>query len=196
MTTWKNVETSKTHRLFYPQVPVLVTVEFEARIGGMPAIWCMPLSFTPPLIGVAVAPEHETYKMLIGAGAFGINWLEFKYAKEIARLGQMSAKQSMDKLSSVGLTPIKETKTSQPLIGQASAILECKLAERHRFGTHELVVGEVLRASSNDYFDGEYWDFSNYNALLYAGTKATETQSWVFISTRGEIVTIPYGNAE
>jgi flavin reductase (DIM6/NTAB) family NADH-FMN oxidoreductase RutF len=58
--TWKDVDPAKVHRLFYPQVPVVVTVEHTRRIGAMPAIWCMPLSFNPPLIEVSVAPEHET----------------------------------------------------------------------------------------------------------------------------------------
>jgi flavin reductase (DIM6/NTAB) family NADH-FMN oxidoreductase RutF len=47
---WKEIDRAKVHRLFYPQVPVAVTAEFEGRIGGMPAIWCMPLSFTPSVL--------------------------------------------------------------------------------------------------------------------------------------------------
>ena len=31
--TWKDVDPAKVHRLFYPQVPVIVTVERTARIG-------------------------------------------------------------------------------------------------------------------------------------------------------------------
>jgi len=64
---WNDVGGDKFHRLFYPQVPVIITSQFEGRVGGMPAIWCVPLSFKPPLIGVAIAPEHETYKILIDA---------------------------------------------------------------------------------------------------------------------------------
>jgi flavin reductase (DIM6/NTAB) family NADH-FMN oxidoreductase RutF len=39
----------------------------------MPAIWRMPLSFNPPLIGIALAPEHETYGMIVKARAFAVN---------------------------------------------------------------------------------------------------------------------------
>jgi len=48
----------------------------------MPAIWCMPLSFNPPLVGVAIAPEHETYRIIMDAGAFGTNWLAFSHARQ------------------------------------------------------------------------------------------------------------------
>src|SRR5208282_2893350 len=148
MAGWKDIETSKVHRLFYPQVPVVVTVEFEGQIGGMPAIWCTPLSFDPPLIGVAVAPDHQTFKMLMGARTFGINWLDYSYAKELAQLGNTSAKGLTNKLTSAGLKTFKGKKTMQPLIEQSSANLECQLNQNYRVGTHELVVGEVLSASA------------------------------------------------
>lgn len=74
---WNDVDPERVHRMFYPQVPVIVTTQFQERIGGMPAIWCVPLSFKPPLIGVAIAPEHETYKILTEAQAFAINFLTF-----------------------------------------------------------------------------------------------------------------------
>ncbi len=90
---WRDAEPSKVHRLFYPQVPVIITAEFKGRVGGMPAIWCMPLSFNPPLVGVAVGPEHETHKIIRSAGAFDVNWLNFTYAKQVGELGETSAKE-------------------------------------------------------------------------------------------------------
>lgn len=187
---WKDVDTAKIHRLFYPQVPVVITAEFEGRVGGMPAIWCMPLSFNPPLVGVAVAPEHETYRIITGAQAFVMNWLNFSYAAQVGELGETSAKAQPNKLSMVGFTMTKGRKTSQPLIQEASAIMECRLSEKHRTGTHELMVGEVVSASANDEFD-DYWDFSRYNPLLYAGTVNGKGKSWLFKSGRGEILTVP-----
>jgi len=187
---WKSVDPAKVHRLFYPQVPVVITAEFEGRVGGMPAIWCMPLSFNPPLVGAAIAPEHETYRIITGAQAFGINWLDFTYAKQIGELGEISAKEHENKLSAVGLTTIKGRKTSQPLIQEASAVLECELRERHRTGTHELLVGQVVTALADENFD-EYWDFSKYNPLLYAGTVNEKGKSWLFKSGRGETVRVP-----
>ncbi len=187
---WKDVDPAKVHRLFYPQVPIVITAEFEGQIGGMPAIWCMPLSFNPPLVGVAIAPDHETYRMITGARAFGMNWLNFSYAAQVGELGETSAKGVRNKLTAVGFTTIKGRKTSQPLIQEASAVLECRLSEKHRTGTHELVVGEVVTALANDNFD-DYWDFSKYNPLLYAGTVDGTGKRWVFKSGRGETVAVP-----
>ncbi len=187
---WKDVEPTKTHRLFYPQVPVVITTEFQGHIGGMPAIWCMPLSFNPPLVGVAIAPEHATYEMLVGAQAFGVNWLNFSFAKQLGELGENSAKGVKDKLSAVGLRIVKGNMTGQPLIRNAEGALECRLHERHRIGTHELVVGEVVAASATENFT-EYWDFSKYNPILYAGTVNIGGKSWVFRSGIGEEAVVP-----
>ncbi len=195
MRKWRDIETSKVHRLFYPQVPVVVTVEFEGQIGGMPAIWCTPLSFDPPLIGVALAPDHQTFKMLMGARTFGINWLEYGYAKELARLGETSAKGLTNKLTSVGLKTFKGKKTAQPLIEQSSANLECRLNQNYRVGTHELIVGEVLSASARSSFD-KYWNFTRYNPILYAGTTENKRKAWIFMSIRGKKTKIPYTHAD
>jgi flavin reductase (DIM6/NTAB) family NADH-FMN oxidoreductase RutF len=188
--SWKDVDPSKIHRLFYPQVPVLITAEFEGRVAGMPAIWCMPLSFTPPLVGVAISPEHETHKIITGARAFTLNWMNFSFARQVGELGETSAKEQVNKLSSVGFETVRGPKTMQPLIREASACLECRLSEKHIIGTHELLVGEVVSASANADF-ADYWDFSKYNPLLYAGTLDREGKSWVFKSGRGETVIIP-----
>ncbi len=187
---WKDVDPSRVHRLFYPQVPVVITAEFEGRVGGMPAIWCMPLSFTPPLAGVAVATEHETHKIITGAGAFAVNWLDFSYAQQVGELGEISAKQYGDKLSAVGFHTKRGPRTAQPLIQESSACLECRLREKHAVGTHDLLVGEIVAASANDDFN-DYWDFSKYNPLLYAGTVNGKQKSWVFKSGRGETLTVP-----
>ncbi len=187
---WKDVDPAKVHRLFYPQVPAVITAEFDGRIGGMPAIWCMPLSFNPPIVGVAIAPEHETWRIIANAQAFGVNWMNFSYAKQVGQLGETSARESQNKLSAVGFRTTRGPRTAQPLIQEASAFLECRLSERHMIGTHELLVGSVVTASANDHFE-DYWDFSKYNPLLYAGTAEGKDKSWVFKSTRGETVTVP-----
>lgn len=187
--TWKQTDLEKVHRFFYPQTPVIITAEHEGHVGAMPAIWCMPLSFKPALVGVALAPEHETHKIIKASQAFALNWLDFSLADKVGELGETSAKMVANKLSAVGLTAIKGDRTSQPLIQDAFAAMECRVTETHRTGTHELMVGEVVKALAMDFDD--YWDFSQYNPLLYAGTINGKSKSWVFKSTRGETTIVP-----
>ena len=187
---WKDVASDKFHRLFYPQVPVLVTAQFQGHVGGMPAIWCMPLSFKPPLIGVAIAPEHETYKIVTQAQAFALNFVDFRHVKRVGELGETSSKERKDKLSSVGFRVIFGKSTGQPLIEEAEAALECRVHEQHKTGSHQLIIGDVMAALGADSFE-DYWDFVRYNPILYAGTERVNEKCWVFRSMRGEKVTVP-----
>ena len=187
---WKSVNPDNVHRLFYPQVPVIIAVNFHDRVGGMPAIWCMPLSFKPPLVGVAIAPEHETFKMIVQAEAFAVNFVSVHYAEQVGVLGESSSREIRNKLASAGFTVTEGKLTGQPLIQEAEAALECRLYARHRVGTHELVVGEVAAAMAGDNF-GEYWNFDLYTPILYAGTEVRGGKCWVFRSLKGEKVTVP-----
>ena len=180
---WNRVDPAKVRRLFYPQVSVVVAVKSDGRIGAMPAIWCMPLSFNPPLIGIALAPEHETCKMIKKARGFTVNWLDYSHAREVGELGEISGRDFADKLAAVKLRTVKGKVNPQPLIREASAVLECQVREEHRTGTHELVIGEVLEAHASAHFR-DYWDFSKYEPLLYAGTEQKRGKSWRFTSTR------------
>jgi len=188
--SWKKVNPARIHRLFYPQVPVVITVGFNGRIGGMPAIWHTPLSFKPPLVGVAIAPEHTTHEIVMRARAFGMNWLDFSYAKQVGELGDLSGKDFVNKLAAVGFTVTKGKAAGQPLISEASAVLECRYSNRYRVGTHEFLVGRVVAARANSTFK-EYWNLALYNPLLYAGTENRNGKSWIFKSLRGETITIP-----
>jgi flavin reductase (DIM6/NTAB) family NADH-FMN oxidoreductase RutF len=127
--------------------------------------------------------------MIVGAQAFGVNWVQFPDAKKVGELGETSAKEYENKLSAVGFTTIKGEKTSQPLIQEASATLECRLREKHLTGTHQLVIAEVVAASATEDFS-DYWDFTKYNPLLYAGTLNGKGKSWMFMSGRAEVARI------
>lgn len=192
--TWHCVDLARVHRLFYPQVPVVVTVEAWGRTGAMPAISCMPLSFNPPLIGISLSPEHETYRMIMEARAFAVNWLDYSHAHQVAELGEISGREHTEKLTAVGITTKKLDSSSQPLIQEAVAVLECRVQQENRTGTHSLVIAQVVRASAAQYFRG-YWDFSKYRPLLYAGTSVSGGKSWVFMSTDGAVTRVPFKRA-
>ncbi len=143
---WNRVDLAKSHRLFYAQVPVVVTVKLKGRVGAMLAIWCTPLSLSPALVGIALAPEYETYKMIVEKLSFTINWLEYSYARQIPMLGEISGKEHEEKLASVVLTMTSESGTEQPSIQEASTCLDCRVLQEHQTGTHRLIIAEAVSA--------------------------------------------------
>ena len=122
---------------------------------------------------------------------FTVNWFDYSHAREVGELGEISGRDFADKLAVVKLTTVKNKGSFQPLIQEASAALECQVKEEHQIGTHQLVIGEVVEAHASDSFR-DYWDFSKYEPLLYAGTEDGEGKSWRFMSTQRSTVRVPF----
>ena len=48
----------------YPSHAAVITAQFEGKKGIMAAAWHAPISHTPPLFGVSLAPNRYTYKLI------------------------------------------------------------------------------------------------------------------------------------
>ncbi len=155
-------------RLFYPVVPVVVTAESGGRVGGMLAAWWSQLSFNPPLIGVAIAPERYTYRLIKESGIFGLNLLDFKHVDRTPYLGDVSERFLRDKIKKAGFTIFKGPALGAPLLKEASAAVEARLTKIVETGDHDLFVGRVEAAYAIDDFDG-MWKLRSYRPLMYLG---------------------------
>lgn len=180
----RRVDLSEAERILYPVVPVLVTSEFKGRIGGMLAAWWTQLSFKPLLVGVAIAPERFTYKLVKSSGIFALNLIDFKYVDRTPLLGDVSERFYKGKLSKTGFTIVKGDVLGAPLIAEASAALEAKLVKVVETGDHDLFVGEVKAAYAIDDFQG-MWRLKTYKPLMYLGrTRRPEQVKRVYVTCR------------
>jgi len=135
----------------------------------MPAASVVSLSNEPPIVGFSSSPSHATRDAAVGAGCFSLSWLDARHAAAVDALGRTSGAGVADKLRAVGLHHTPAGAPEVPLIGEASAYLECTLSDLVRFGDHELLVGEVREARAvGDFRD--YWAFERYRPILYSGT--------------------------
>ncbi len=105
------------------------------------AAWVMQVSFDPLLLVLVVNPSNASYPLLVASRAFSINVLGQGQLDHARRFGTASGRD-VDKLAGVGWEPAP--RTGSPLLIEAVAYFDCELAERHRAGDHELVVGRVL----------------------------------------------------
>ncbi len=174
-----DIDASNFHRLFYPVVPVVITASADERVGGMPAIWCTPLSFTPPMIGAAIAPDHQTYQLAKASGFFGVNWLDSKYALELTKLVEVHGKDFENKLEAVGFHTILTANAAVPTILEASASAACSIQQDLPVGTHNLLIGKCMQLSAVQDF-ADYWLFRDYHPMLYAGTINGKDPRWLF----------------
>jgi len=162
------VDPSLIHRLFYPQVPAVLSAMAGRRVSAMPVVSYTSVSDSPPMVAVSSVPSHYTCKLVLEAGCFSLCILDRTYAGAIARLASVSGAKTEDKLADAGLEYARGKKVGVPVIKGASANLECSLTAKRKFGDHLLLIGEVKAVHASDAFDG-FWDFARYRPLLYTG---------------------------
>ncbi len=169
-----DVDPSLLHRLFYPQVPLVLSAMSGARVSAMPVVSYASVSDSPPLVAVSCARGGFTLKLALKARAFSLCILDGSHVDALSRLATVSGAKVKDKLADAGLRYRKGDQLKVPIIEGSVASLECSLAFKKRVGDHTLLVGSVEAASANESFSG-FWDFRKYRPLLYTGWKGKLT---------------------
>lgn len=136
----------------------------------MPVVSYASVSNSPPLVAVSCNPESYTAKLAMKAKSFSLSLLPRNDTSKLDRLATTHGNQVRDKLVWVGLSHGTGTKVNVPVIEDAYATLECRVASHSKTGDHVLLVGEVHAAYAADAFS-DFWDFRRYKPILYTGWK-------------------------
>jgi flavin reductase (DIM6/NTAB) family NADH-FMN oxidoreductase RutF len=153
------------YRLFYPQIPLIISAKFRGIIAAMPAVSCMSVSNAPPVIAVSVGRSLRTDLVMKKAKNFALSWVDFRY-REIVKLLSMPGKKT-NKLKEVGVPYMNLLGTPVPRAAIAYAI--CEKKKVIEVGDHDLFMGRVIGSMASLDFD-EYWKFSEYRPILYRGS--------------------------
>jgi len=164
----------------YPKVAAILTVNSRGKKNAMAAAWHSAISFKPPLYGVAVAPKRHTYKLIVEAGEFGINFMPFRAAELIASVGG-SGGSEVDKFHKFNISEDRPLKTNVPVLTEAYAAYECKVVDNKTYGDHAWIIGEIVAVHfTDDFFKANgTLDLSKLNPALYVGAE-------LYITTRRE----------
>jgi flavin reductase (DIM6/NTAB) family NADH-FMN oxidoreductase RutF len=180
----RRIDLGEAERLLYPVIPAFVTSEFNGRVGGMLAAWWTQLSFKPFLVGVAIAPERFTYKLIRRSKVFALNLLDFKYVDRTPLLGDVSERFYPDKLRAAGFTVVKGDVLGAPIVLEASVALELTLTNIVETGDHDLFIGEVKATYAREEFKG-LWDLRLYKPLMYLGrTRRPDVVRRVYVTLK------------
>ncbi len=154
----------------YPSVAAVVSARVRAEANAMAAAWHSPLSFEPPLYGVAISPKRFTHELILEAGEFGVNFLPFDRAGIIAAVGGSTGRE-VDKFEAFKIAEEKSVLTSVPVLAEAYAAYECKLVSHHMFGDHTWFVGEIVMAHlvEGALTDEGILDLSSVKPAMYLG---------------------------
>ncbi len=105
--------------------------------------WVTQTSFDPPLVAIGVKADSSAYQIVKDAGAFALNMLG-KGQQGAAFTFFKPAERDGDSLSG---EPIRAGANGAPVLENAIAHVECKVAEIVAVGDHHIVVGEVVGAN-------------------------------------------------
>lgn len=132
----------------------VVTAYQDGEIYGMTANAVTSLSLNPPLILVAVDRTAAMHASLTASGCFALNILTQEQEHLSRRFAQRGPKDIDD------LKWIKAT-SGAPILADALAWVDCRLAEILPGGDHSIFLGEILAGDSRGgapllYFCGKY----------------------------------------
>lgn len=154
----------------YPRIAAIVTVHSEGKNNAMTAAWHSPISHTPPLFGVSLAPKRYTYKLIQKSKEFGINFMPFERAALAVSIGSVSGTE-INKFEKFGIATEKPIKTSTPILKDAYAAYECRLIDGREYGDHIWLVGEIVATHFDKslFNEDETVDLDRVSPVLYMG---------------------------
>ena len=127
-----------------PRQVVLIT----ARYGGVDNVWPMdfhfPLSFEPPLYGIASTRLSYGGELVRRSGSFVVNFVPAAWEKSVFLCGNLSGRK-VDKFAAAGLQKEEAESVDAPRLAQSLGALECRVRQTVEVGDHTLFVGEVTR---------------------------------------------------
>ena len=121
---------------------VLTAEDADGNIAAATVNWVTQTSFDPPLVAIGVKADSGAYALIKKTGNFALNMLgkgqqgpAFAFFKPVERDG-----------NTVSGEPFHAGANGAPILDNAIASVECKLAEIVERGDHHIVVGEVTEA--------------------------------------------------
>lgn len=134
----------------------VVTSRSGDKLHGMTVSAFSSVSADPPLVLVCANRSSTTHGIIEEGGVFVVNILA-AHQQGVSNLFA-SSKYEDSRLERVSWT---EGATGAPLIDEALASLECKVASSHREGSHTIYVGRVEAVRTTEakpllYYQGGY----------------------------------------
>lgn len=153
----------KTMRTWVSGVTVVTTSDGPRR-AGLTASSFTSISVEPPLVLVSLQNFTETFKLIEQTHTFAISILAHDQAHLSAQFaGFVKLPEGADKFYGVQLVTAE---TGAPILQDAAAWLDCRLAAIYEAGISRIVVGEVIATGQREgalplaYHNRGYYDLT------------------------------------
>ena len=143
-------------RLLNPGPVSIVTASWRGTANAAPVAWTVPLSMSPPMVGIVLHPVRHTADMIRFSEEFALNIPGPELLRETAFFGNSSGSDE-NKVEGSKLDTFTALRVDAPLLDGCLAWIECGLRDVIPTGDHILFVGEVVAVQALEEAYAERW---------------------------------------
>ena len=159
----------KAGTFLYPIPAVLVSCGTMEESNLITVAWTGILNTNPAMVYISVRPSRYSYEIIKKQKEFVINLTTEKLAYATDWCGVKSGRD-YDKFKEMHLTKEKANFVKCPLIKESPVSVECKVKEIREFGSHHMIIAEVLAIHADEQYINEKgaFDISKCNLIAYS----------------------------
>ena len=136
--------------MLYPVPAVLVGCRDEnGEDNLMTAAWVGTICSDPVMVSVSIRKERYSHDIIEQTGEFPLSLTTTALARATDYCGVRSGRDR-DKFSDMNLTPLASTKISAPGVSESPVVLECKVRQIMRLGSHDMFIADVVNVSVDE----------------------------------------------
>lgn len=145
-------ETWQPGTMIYPLPAVMVSCgHFPDKCNILTVAWTGTICSDPAMCYISVRKSRYSHELIKESGEFVINLTNKQLARATDWCGIKSGRD-FDKFKEMGLTPIKATKISAPMIEEAPVNIECKVVDIKELGSHDMFIANVLAVNADSQY--------------------------------------------
>lgn len=136
--------------MLYPVPAVLVGCRDEnGKDNLMTAAWAGTICSDPVMVSVSIRKERYSHDIIEQTGEFTLSLTTNTLAYATDYCGVRSGRDR-DKFSDMKLTPLESSKISAPGVAESPVVLECRVSQILRLGSHDMFIAEVVNVSVDE----------------------------------------------
>lgn len=140
----------RASNMLYPVPAVLVGCRDEnGKDNLMTAAWAGTICSDPVMVSVSIRKERYSHDIIEQTGEFTLSLTTTALARATDYCGVRSGRDR-DKFSDMNLTPLASTKISAPGVAESPIVLECKVRQIMRLGSHDMFIADVVNVSVDE----------------------------------------------
>ena len=123
----------------------------KGRDNLMTAAWAGTICSDPVMVSVSIRKERYSHDIIENTGEFTISLTTKSLARAADFCGVRSGRD-IDKFKEMKLTRLESAQIRAPGVAESPVVLECRVKQILRLGSHDMFIAEVVNVSVDERF--------------------------------------------